>query len=288
MTTEVVPGGFATRPSQVPNTAASSSIEPCGRGLGAALGWATACTIVLALAATSSCSTPDRAAATLRTEDTAASATFGGSMVTITEDVDADTLVVDAGQTLVVAHGVVLRATERMDVRGSIVAAPRSDARDGGSFSLVCDGPIHVDVGGLVASGDGTSGDLARDGGTDGGRGGVVAIECPVLVVDGEVRGGRGGDGGDGGSGGTGGNVHLTTIDVWCTIPSAERSGVQIAAGAGGDGGTAVRGLPSPSGGRGGSNSRAEPSSSQLAAWGLPGDDPEAVTHYLLEAGFTW
>lgn len=225
-------------------------------------------------------------------------ATFDGEVVEVDHDVHVSTLVVAEGQTLVVAHGVELRADEWMDVRGTVEAAPRSDAHDGGSFSLGCGGPIHVGPQGLVAAGDGTSGEVGRDGTTDGGAGGAVDITCPVLVVDGLVRAGRGGTGGVAGSGGTGGGVHMTIADLWCLVPISARNGAtQVRAGGGGNGGPScdvasgdlAGGAPATmSGGSGGRNTYTLPDAALASAWGLDDNDPQSINDYVVDAGFVW
>lgn len=219
-------------------------------------------------------------------------ATLAGDLVHVTEDLLTETLVVAEGQTLVVEHGTILRASDWMDVRGTIQTAPRDDSHDGASFSLRCDGAIYVGAKGSITAGNGTTGDPDRDGSTDGGVGGALGIDCPVLVVDGVVRAGSGGAGGLDGSGGAGGGVHMTIADLWCLTPTSERVGTQVNAGPGGAAGVTgsrrTEGAVARQGSRGGQNTYTLPDAATLDAWGLADPDPESILEYVVEAGFVW
>jgi len=145
-------------------------------------------------------------------------------------------------------------------IEGTLVARPGSRA-SGNSISIRSAGAIVVT--GRIAAGDGSEGRLA---GVEGGRGGDLRLEAPLILASADLAAGRGGDGGPGARGGDGGKVLVAGRLIAQPGPDGELPALRA-----GDGGAGGDGLAGPSGGDGGDGGLGGSIPPPAAGDGIPG-----------------
>ena len=135
---------------------------------------------------------------------------------------------------------------------GITVGAAAAGAPGGGAIYIIAGARIHV-AGAINASGGGGPGGGAKNGGGGGGSGGFIALDAPMLQIDGHVfaRGGGGGGGGGTTSGGLPGRDPAADAPAsgglaggggsgggdGCGTPNGTTGGITSSATAGGGGG---------------------------------------------------